>query len=459
MDSQIEYHEMESEVDTRSDDRPTRDHINVNSDEQRLLLNPYSDDEPQQQHEGFSWYSAMFFQVSIILGLGVLGIPLALDKLGLVFGLVVLMLSALGAIYSGFTISFLVQGATAKFNERPTKFVDLASLLLGKKGRIAVRIAQYSFLIGVIVAVQLTASKSIVQISTAVGHPLCLVLANAIIVVVMLPIMQFQTLEDVTWAAVLGVVMILIPLAIYLYQIATHRSPSDYDPGVPASSSVEVIVNAIATMIFAYQGQTIFPEIISEMHTPKDFPKAVVGSVVIMTTVYVGVGVAGYVMMGATTAYFNAWSNDNFPKAGETTAANVMLIIHVLTGYIINGNIFNRIVCNVLMRGDKGRERKQFRRATWAAATIITLSTSFFLSNMIPTLSYIISLIGATSGTFLTFIFPPWAAIAGTCRSTQHTRLHTGVLGVAILILILGTYSSMSSLVKGIAHSPPPFRC
>ena len=87
-------------------------------------------------------------------------------------------------------------------------------------------------------------------------------------------------------------------------------------------------------------------------------------------------------------------------------------------------------------------------------------SGSFLLSNLVPSLGLLIAVIGATSGVVLTFLFPAAASIWGKGRDpASPVRGHKAVFGVAVVVLIGGTYSTMTNLVKGVAASKTPFTC
>ena len=97
---------------------------------------------------------------------------------------------------------------------------------------------------------------------------------------------------------------------------------------------------------------------------------------------------------------------------------------------------------------------------TWLRVTLVTLSGSFMLSNLIPSLGLLIAVIGATSGVVLTFLFPAAASIWGKGRdAASPVRGHKFVFGAAAVVLVAGTYSTMTNLVKGVAASKTPFTC
>ena len=78
---------------------------------------------------GLHWVGAASMITSIILGLGVLGLPLAFSRLGWMFGVVVVVVGAGGAVYSGLLIGRVVAAATAKSGgDRPKTYAALAGV-------------------------------------------------------------------------------------------------------------------------------------------------------------------------------------------------------------------------------------------------------------------------------------------------------------------------------------------
>lgn len=77
--------------------------------------------------------------VAIILGIGVLGIPQALVKLGWALGLFLLFVSAAGAVYSGLLIARLVAHVTVTTGHRPHSYEDLGQAAFGHAGRLVRR--------------------------------------------------------------------------------------------------------------------------------------------------------------------------------------------------------------------------------------------------------------------------------------------------------------------------------
>lgn len=203
-------------------------------------------------HGGLGWRAASATVTAIILGLGVLGIPEAFAKVGWVLGFFLLILSASGAVYSGLLIEEICAVVSSSEAGRPLTYGDLGRAAYGSRGEAVTRAVQYTFLAGCIVAVQITASKSLSQVTNG----LCVVSSNVIIAVVMVPVMQIQTLKEVTWVAVLGVVSIIIPIIIYLAEIAqadvVRGNSTGPTAGLPEATGVLRTASGLSTMAFAY---------------------------------------------------------------------------------------------------------------------------------------------------------------------------------------------------------------
>lgn len=295
-------------------------------EEGAMEMTEFGDDEPLVPSEEVApphadatmgWMAVCAIMVSIILGLGVLGLSEAFASLGWVLSYLLLALVACGALYSGYTIYNIVDHVTMATGIRPRTYPALGHAAFGNMGKHIVEITQLVFLGGAICAVHLTAAESLKQVVLAASGDtteLCIVACNAIIAAVVLPVMQARSLKDVTWVAVLGVLTIITPLIIYMTEVghvATYHAcrpwvaawimTNPHAPcqqlelsdqgqrpvwGFPAGSGLEAFASKFTTIIFAYQGQTIFPELMGDMRDPKQFPRAIRYSLTFMTLVY-----------------------------------------------------------------------------------------------------------------------------------------------------------------------------
>eukprot|EP00050_Salpingoeca_kvevrii_P000857 m.157537 g.157537 ORF g.157537 m.157537 type:complete len:441 (+) comp10231_c3_seq1:351-1673(+) len=424
------------------------------STDKRTNDDDYAGEAPHAAATGMSWYECSFMMTAIVLGIGVLGIPWALSTMGFFLGMGFLFFSALGAVFSGIWISRVVNTVAQRGLPSET-YSDLGFAAYGNLGRSLTQNVQYAFLAGVIIAVQLTAAQSLKQV---LGGDVCLTLCNLIIALVVLPFMQIRQTSEVTWVAILGVIMIIAPLVIYMSELYRPKDADTPSAGFPKSTSgFDPFVNGLTTIVFAYQGQTIFPELIANMKDRSTFPRAVYTSTGFMTTVYAIVGIVGYSIMGSGAMYIIDFVDEHDGSSVKTSVANVMLILHVLSGYVINGNVMNHALND---RFNSGRLHES--RVAWFGVTVVTVCVSFTLSNLLPNLGDLIGVLGASCGYTLTFVFPVLFALKLIDeRLTARERMtHYCVLALTVVTIILSTYATLKTLIDNYRdESNPPFHC
>ena len=97
----------------------------------------------------------------------------------------------------------------------------------------------------------------------------------------------------------------MVVLALTLARAGLGSDPvwDDDDPNesraLVASPTFLDFTNSVTGIIFAYAGQTIYPEMIAEMARPQDFPKALCVSTPYLLSVYTIVGCTAYYYYGA----------------------------------------------------------------------------------------------------------------------------------------------------------------
>lgn len=169
-------------------------------------------------------------------------------------------------------------------------------------------------------------------------------------------------------------------------------------------------------------------------------------------------GAIGYYYLGSGAIYLQDWVDANRAKLTTTSVANVCLIFHVLSGFIINGNVFNHALNDRIV---PRKHRKS--RLAWFLVSLVTVSGSFALANVLPNLSALISVVGATCGLALTFIFPASFILRLKRKDgVPHRKLiiHWLILCVAIVGLGICSFATVSNLIHEVQKSKHrPFSC
>eukprot|EP00040_Diaphanoeca_grandis_P020328 m.108134 g.108134 ORF g.108134 m.108134 type:complete len:466 (+) comp27849_c1_seq3:199-1596(+) len=452
------YHEFE--FSDGDNDHGATDEPSPQSNTQKFDLdidNAYDKDEFTNENDGpptgMRWSSAAFIMVATLVGIGVLGISEALASLGWGVGLTVLFLFAIASTYSGFMISrAMLYIETLKIHGRPRKYGALGFAAYGTRGETIIRRTQMLYLAGIIVSYQKVAASCLHQVVVQLGGGFCLVSSQLVVALVMLGAMQIQTLEGVTYIATFGVAMIVVTISIYLQQVVDGGLES---PDVGGPGNFWTSIDAVMVIAFAFQGQSIFPEIQSEMKTRTDMPKAVVAAGITMLVIYTGVGSVGYSFVGRAAPFLYKWDIQRNGAQVKTTIANAFLVLHILTGYTISSNVLNQGAVEWVMKGKKPT------RLQWLSVTSVTALSAFVLGNVIPQVPNIIALIGAACGNVLTFLAPIAVLIAlvGDEMSERILMLHKAMFVFWLVVTVVGTVVAAKTLIESLADSKAPFQC
>ena len=225
-----------------------------------------------------SWRHTAVLLTASVMGVGVLGLPLAFYELGAPGATALLLLFGVGGVYSGVLINKLTLAAG------PTSrcYADLGYHAFGRTGRRAVRAVAYTYLFGTCSSMVLTAAMSLVQVVAAIagegegGVPamhVCLPWAAAAVCVVTLPLLQARTLHELTWTAVAGIVFIVAPVCVVLGVVVTAGRVADGgaagqpllphaagagNTGSAATESFWRGGTGMANIMFAFAGQVCF---------------------------------------------------------------------------------------------------------------------------------------------------------------------------------------------------------
>ena len=174
------------------------------------------------------------------------------------------------------------------------------------------------------------------------------------------------------------------------------------------SGAPDTLVDFHTGIIFAYAGQTIYPEMIAEMEHPQDFPKALCVSTPYLLSVYTIVGCTAYYYYGAAAPdYLMDILSYNWTR----TFGGVMMMIHMIISYTITQQVVTRAVHRLVWRETiNALDRKDplFWKGTchWFTISTLHLVAAYVVANSIPIFSQLNGLIGAVLSPFLSFVIP-----------------------------------------------------
>lgn len=243
-----------------------------------------------------TWQSSASVLVAEVIGVGVLGLPFVFLKLGWLTALVAMLLFGISNLYGGLLVHRLfLQNPTA------TKFSDLG-LAVGPWSEFAAALSCNVCAAGVATLDFLVAAQSLQAVVHGAGGDISLVSCGLIVICVMLPVCQIQSLHGLVYLTIVGIVTIALPLIITLGKLCLNNSLSDTTHLMPQDSSFVNNVAPLFTIVFAYFGTPVQVQLESEMKHPEDYKKVIYASSAAFFGIYTIVCIVVYALCGEDTA-------------------------------------------------------------------------------------------------------------------------------------------------------------
>ena len=162
-----------------------------------------------------------------------------------------------------------------------------------------------------------------------------------IAIVILLPFIQLRTFHAISYASFLSTVAIIVAVAIIAAAFITGGTEEQGENFVPATWKVPpqgflAGYSNLANIIFAYQGQSEFYEMASEMKEPRKFPISLLLSQGIMTFMYLFTALLAYTYGGQNVNGFILYS---LPENSMRTVCAILVGIHVIVAYMITNQV------------------------------------------------------------------------------------------------------------------------
>jgi len=242
------------------------------------------------------WYGTALIVLAEVMGTGLLSLPYAAVTLGWVTAVASAFVFAAVAICSGSLLSQVI-------TEHPEvkSFADAARTLIGSRFALFTRACMIVFWAALTIYYLIATADSIGSIYNH-GFFACSINRTLVAAVILLVLTQVRDFHSIAgWMslpstlAILGCILI-ITISLCLQEDASFGKHTTVGP-VEGTSSFSFL-RSLSAFVFAYQGQSIFFELMGEMASPKKFPLALLVSYGIMFSVYTYVVTVAYGYQG-----------------------------------------------------------------------------------------------------------------------------------------------------------------
>jgi amino acid permease len=418
-----------------------------------------------------TWLTACLI-VADVVGAGILGLPVAVAKIGWLPGLVLILLLLAMNVH----ISCLMWRVRMYFGDDVSTYQQMVSKAFSRAGEgVQERMSsisgaiQYTFIVAMLGVYMLSAGKALGDMFYNIF--LCLptwsLIACCFIVPVHATARRLGTWKNLVWMNVAAIsAACLLPLGYMYLQGIEHSRPVGSKVESVASFDFSNGFAALSTFTFGFTGQFMIIEIISEMKEPSEFPKAYVYiSAPFQAAAFVLVGIGGYYFIGDKAT---GMIGDNVPFGTIFRITFVCLLVQMTTTYLMKGIVIARAMMRCQEKDpDQDDGLLGPSGASWIACVVSIAGFAWLIASTVPFFNDLVDLVGASVTPVACYMIPIMCYVRWVkdFNSEEYTLTTMEIIvlilefTLSVVLLIFGTYFALMDIINHWDAYGPPFAC
>lgn len=372
-----------------------------------------------------------FNLINSVLGAGMLSVPFAVRSAGIVPAVVLLVVCAVMADVS------LRLLCLSQYYGRGETFESLADKVLGPRWRITALIGKVVLSFGACVGYLVALGDllpGLIQ-DWGIGSDR----AVALTVATLGPILGLALLRDLSalwFTSAIAVVSILYLTVVVIAQAV------DVPPEVPADVTVELFdlkvdtLRSIGIFFYSFGCHMSSAALYVEMRDPRPANYFPVARYTVASTfvLYVTVGLAGYLTWGTETdanLFLNYADSNTLMTIGRWAMAVTLATTYPLVSY----------VCRQVVHDLLYPEAPEMPTRLLVIETVCVVGSTLLLAVIIPDISTVFGVVGASAGVLLYFVLPCkyYLALLPSLPDLDARQQRRARWGVTFLLLVSGT--------------------
>jgi len=417
---------------------------------------------------GLGIITAAIFLSGEMAGSGVLALPAAFIGTGGILGMILIAMFTINAGFSGTRLGLCWVMLEERYSEFKGEVRDpypaIAEKAIGKVGRIIALVCISLTLYGGGCVFIVLISQLLGSLLHNAGVELHLCQWMVIVAAMLIPLTWAGTPKDF-WPIAVGALITTVVACTLIIVSCVLR-------GIELRGSGEAKVNSTAvefpaptfegsfkafgSIMFAFAGASTFPTIQADMADRSKFNISAIIAMAILFLIYFPMAVAGYYSLGNLVT-------DNIVLAMDggwmKMLVEIMLLLHLITAFPIITNPpaqFFEEMLNVPTNFN-------WKRCAFRTFSVLCL---LFIAESVPSFGSILDLVGASTVTLLTFVFPPFFYMRLSDASIGHAtwperkmavweRIYCWVLiALGIAGGVLATYMALNNIFAAAMVSP-----
>ncbi|KAI8868774.1 hypothetical protein GQ42DRAFT_163907 [Ramicandelaber brevisporus] len=407
-------------------------------------------------HRKGSSFGAFFNIICVVVGTGCLQLPYALAISGWM-GVALIVISGFIGVYSG---DLLIRCLYHDPKRRLLGYTAVGEAAFGKWGKWLTLPFHYVYCLGCVCVYIILAGETIhmlvLPLGVDIGRRAWMAVCTALM---WAPFVLIKVMSEVAVLSIFGYAASLVVVSVVVIEGAkdyNHFRDVVVPPSAPPRHSIIDISGiplALASISFAYAGNVVYPHVEASMKNPKQWRMVLTMGMVVVSIMYLIVGVAGYVVYGN---YAQSPILASLPKGTVSNIAFILITAHVILAAPLLLTTF-AIEAEHLIGIDHSNKRftnapKREFAARFAFRTVVTAAL-LGISMVIPFFADVLSLVGALSTSVIFFVVPILCYIK--LFGWSNIRILDRVACMLILIIgvvacVLGSIDAVKQLVKDI---------
>uniref|UniRef100_K3X1R1 Amino acid transporter transmembrane domain-containing protein n=1 Tax=Globisporangium ultimum (strain ATCC 200006 / CBS 805.95 / DAOM BR144) TaxID=431595 RepID=K3X1R1_GLOUD len=380
------------------------------------------------------------------LGSGVLGLPFAFKKCGILLGLGTLVAVAAISTYA----MLLVVQCKYKLKEQGrhvTKYGEIGQIAMGRFGAILVNsslvISQTGFCVAYLIFIASNAHKFL-DVSKELVVSVCVP-----------PLIAFSLLKhmkELAFIAILADCMNFLGLAV-VYTTDLSYMALDHD-NIEVFGVVSSIPFFFGVASYCFEGVGMVLPLENSMQTKANFTPILVSTVVIITSIYATFGICGYLAFGDATQDVITLNIDG--NGGMATLVKLFLCAGLFFTYPVMLFPVFEVLQPLLSSGSakEGEHSQSLEKKAMLLRASVVLLTAIIAAG-IPNFGRFISFIGSTCCSLLGFVLPTYfyLRIFGSDGLTpvalpKKLLLYT-IMMLGLVAFVVGVVDAVASILSG----------
>lgn len=387
---------------------------------------------------GCSVTQTVFNSVNVMVGVGVLSMPNTIAQAGWA-GMGVLLLFAAMCCYTAYLMKTCFES-----KESIQTYPDIGEAAFGTYGRLIIAVILYTSLYAYCVEFIILEGDNLASLFPSAslhlgGFNMESVHLFAILsAIVIAPTLLIKNARVASFLSATGVVATVMVIFCVLWLGTVNVGFHESGPAIKLNG----IAFALGIYGFCFSGHCVFPNIYQSMADKTQFTKAMIICTVICVLLYGIVAIMGFLMFGEHSL---SQITLNLPE--DAVASKVALwtvVINPFTKYALLMNPLASAIEELLPA--------KVATTDWCFVMlrIALVASSVCVAFALPFFGLVMALMGSVLCILVSLIFPAlcFLRINGSKATTTQIGLSICILVVAIICMIVGTYSSLADIAN-----------